>query len=88
MEKITLPIKKGTKTAYNALVTKDAGTLYILTDVADENNMFLGAVPVGKGSNGKVVKNVSFDSAASVFTYTFTDGRINRKKRLPTPIPG
>lgn len=45
----TLPIRKGTKAAYNALSAKDARTIYILTDVTSGNNMFLGVIPIGKG---------------------------------------
>jgi hypothetical protein len=73
MANLKLPIKKGTKTAFGAISTKDANTIYILTDANDENNIFLGSIPLGKGNSAKTIKDVSFNSTTQAFTFTYTD---------------
>jgi hypothetical protein len=68
-----LPILSGTKAAYQALATKNNGVIYILTDVAGENNLFFGEIPIGKGVSGKTIKDVAFDDETHAFTFTYTD---------------
>ena len=70
---MNLPILQGTKASYNALETKQSNAIYILNDVTNENNLFLGTLPIGKGATGKVVKLVEFDDETNVFTFTYTD---------------
>jgi hypothetical protein len=76
-QKFRMPIRKGTLEIYNAMPVKDAGTIYILTDVTDGNNIFLGEIPLGGGGGGsmqKVIKYVLFDKDSQIFTFAYADG--------------
>jgi hypothetical protein len=48
MANLKLPFKKGTKAAYAAIPVKNPDEIYILKDAANENNLFLGTIPLGK----------------------------------------
>jgi hypothetical protein len=72
-QKIKIPVRKATQAIYNALATKNAGIIYILTDVAERNNLFLGDIPLGKVCR-QPVKYVLFDRTAQLFTFAYADG--------------
>jgi hypothetical protein len=75
--KLKLPIRKGTQASYAALETKDPGTVYILVDVTEGNNIFLGELPLGKTTGQKIVRYVLFDKTEQIFTFAYTDGSSN-----------
>ena len=57
-----------TQAQYNALGTKDAGTLYFTTDT---KRIYKGVSQYGSGAG---IAGLSYDSATDVFTITYADG--------------
>jgi hypothetical protein len=67
------PILKGTQANYDAITTKDAGTIYLVTDTPA---IYLGATllaNLAEGAGGKTLNDVSFDTTTETFTFTYSD---------------
>jgi hypothetical protein len=64
----------GLQAAYDALATKDAGTLYLVTDTPA---IYLGATKLanltGDGGGGNPLKDIAFDTTTQTFTFTYED---------------
>lgn len=67
---LTLPILEGTQDAYNAIISKDPGMIYITTDAG---NIYLGDIKLGGTEIGRVVEDITFAEDTQTFTIIYTD---------------
>jgi hypothetical protein len=64
----------GVQADYNTIATKDAGTMYIVTDTPA---IYLGDLKIANltsdSGGGNPLKDIAFDTATQTFTFTYED---------------